>query len=294
MAVTVVVATYRRPEALARCLDALGRGSHQPDAVLVQDQSPDSLTRLAVARYPNVIYRHSCPPNASVGRQAGLLAAPTPLVAFTDDDCIPAPAWLDSLLVAYAEGSADAAPIAAVSGRILPYGGRSGIAVSSRTGTVRRTFRAYDGALDRAAWAPWDAGSGGNLLVDRSLAITVGGWDPSLGPGTRARAGEDIDLLYRLARVGTLIYTPTALVYHAPVTRRSRLARRYPYGRGMGAVLAKHLIARDPAAPALLSLYVRHQAAAAFRTAWGPVEAPLTCLGLVSGLLGHRLWSKRL
>lgn len=286
--VAVVVPTYRRPAALRRCLEAIRAGSRRPDELWVCDQSPDDATRAVAEELPGVRYLHLPHPNASAAREAGLRAAGSELVAFTDDDCIPDAGWLAGLVTAYLDAAAGALPVAAVSGGILPLPGGNGVAVSSRTGTVRQVFHAGDGSLDRAAWAPWDAGSGGNLLVDRALARAAGGWDPQLGPGTRARAGEDVDLLYRLARHGDLVFTPAARVHHAPGTRADRLSRRYPYGRGMGAALGKQLAAGDPAALRLLGLYARHQAAAALRSPWGPVESALTLAGLAAGLARRR------
>jgi GT2 family glycosyltransferase len=154
------------------------------------------------------------------------------------------------------------------------------VAVSSRTATARRVFQAAAGELDRGDWTPWDIGSGGNMLVRQATLATIGGSDPRLGPGTPNRAAEDIDLLYRLARAGTLGYTPAAVVYHAGKSRAARLRRRYAYGRGMGALLAKHWRAGDPAAARLVAFYLRHQGATAWRGGrWGLPESLLTLAG---------------
>jgi GT2 family glycosyltransferase len=157
--------------------------------------------------------------------------------------------------------------------------------VSSRTSPHERRFRAGNGELERGAWAPWDVGTGANLLASRSVLLSIGGFDTSLGPGTPAAAAEDIDLLFRLARIGTLIYEPAAAVYHPATTRRRRLGSRLRYGRGMGSMLAGRMRAGDPAARALSSLYFRHQVAQAVRTGWwGPLEGSLTLLAYGAGL----------
>lgn len=279
--VTVVIPTFGRPAALRRCLAALSAGRRQADAIMVADQSTDSRTReMLDDQFPRVVYRHLSPPNAAAARNMALHAR-TEAIAYTDDDCVPDPAWLEVLLGEYESGGRD---VVAVTGRVLPFG--RGLAVSSRDGVVRRCFRAADGGLDRGEWTPWDVGSGGNMLVRRATLAEVGGSDPRLGPGTPARAAEDIDLLYRLARAGTIVYAPKAVVFHAAQSRRARVRRRYAYGRGMGALLAKHLEARDPAARRLLDLYVRHQGANAWRGGpWGPPEALLTLAGAGRSLL---------
>jgi hypothetical protein len=119
------------------------------------------------------------------------------------------------------------------------------------------------------------------------VLLSIGGFDTSLGPGTPAAAAEDIDLLYRLARIGTLVYEPSAPVSHPATTRRKRLESRIRYGRGMGAMLAGRMRAGDPAARALSSLYLRHHVAQSFRTGlWGPLEGSLTLLAFSAALTG--------
>jgi GT2 family glycosyltransferase len=83
---------------------------------------------------------------------------------------------------------------------------------------------------------PWDIGSGNNFAVKRVWLAKVRGNDERLGPGSPGQGGVDMDLLYRLARAGARIrYEPEALIYHERASRASRLARRGPYGYGMGA-----------------------------------------------------------
>jgi len=291
-AVTVVIPTYDGPDDVRRCLDALRSGVRQPEFIMVFDQSRGCATADMVARFPNVTYTHLPVPNASAARQAGLLAANTTLVAFTDDDCVPDPGWLDALVTAYQQELCHRGQVAAVTGRVLPLPGSKGLAVGGRASTVRRVFCAQDGSLNRAEWGPWDVGGGGNVMVDRSLALAAGGWDPSLGPGTSARAGEDVDFLYRVARAGVIVFTPAAVIFHTAASRRDRLARRYPYGRGMGACLAKHLALRDPAALPLLSLYLRHMVRSMTRSVWGPVEGTFTFAGFLAGFATRILRSE--
>jgi GT2 family glycosyltransferase len=70
--VSVVIATRRRPELLARCLAA------------ALDQRTDAAYEVIVA----------------TARNLGAQAARSSLLVFTDDDTVPAPDWLDRLLVA--------------------------------------------------------------------------------------------------------------------------------------------------------------------------------------------------
>jgi len=278
--VAVVIPTLDRPALLARCLEHILRGDLVPDRVVVSDQSASPDTRRIVetmtAGGAPIRYIHLPEPAASRARNTGFHVAGTDLVAFIDDDCVADPGWLRALVRTF-ERSVHGAPVVAVTGAVLPLAGSPGpVPVSSRTSVTPRSFMAAEGGLRRGAWGPWDVGTGANILTARSALLAVGGFDESLGPGTAARAAEDIDLLYRLARTGTLVYEPAAVVRHPAGTRRQRLRSRRIYGRGMGVMLERYLRAGSRDAAPITSLYLRHQAAQALRTGrWGPLEAAL-------------------
>jgi glycosyltransferase involved in cell wall biosynthesis len=288
MTTTVVIPTLNRPRQVRRCIESILRGERLPERVVVCDQGAGEaasetrrLVEGAAERGVEVMYLHLSTASASAARNRGLDAARTDLVAFIDDDCTADARWLAALVGTY-ESTSDGVPVSAVTGRVLPVrGGGGGVAVSSRTSTERRLFNGRDGSMERGEWAPWDAGTGGNILAPRTTLLAIGGFDRSLGPGSAGAAAEDIDLLYRLARMGTIVYEPDAVVYHPLSTHRARLLSRYRYGRGMGAMLARHLARKDPAARQLLLLYVRHQGAQALRRGvLGPVETLLSLAGV--------------
>jgi glycosyltransferase involved in cell wall biosynthesis len=293
-----VVPTLDRPDLLRRCLSSVLHGNRQPDQVVVCDQSKGAQTSRLVEeiarRYVCVRYVHLDWPHTSRARNAGLAAARTDLVAFIDDDCVAHRGWLEALSNVYAEASRmeDEAcrTVSAVAGSVLPlYGGpgRRGHAIAQRAGTMRRYFRGGSVGMKAGHWAPWDVGTGANIISARRLLLAAGGFDEELGPGSRASAAEDIDLIYRLARAGTLVYEPGAVVYHPTKDRWGRLRSRFAYGRGMGAMLARHAAAGEGSARTLLLLYGRHQLASMLRGgAWGPVESILTLAGTGRALVG--------
>ncbi|HEY3335544.1 MAG TPA: glycosyltransferase [Candidatus Limnocylindrales bacterium] len=291
--VAVVVATIGRPTVLDRCLGRIRDGSLQPDELIVVDQSPSPETARAVAAVcaaHDARVVHLDEANASAARNTGAVVSRCALVAFTDDDCLARPGWLAALRDAYRRHAA-VEPVAAVAGSILTASWEGGsVPVSSRSDPVGRVFR-LPVAGTAASWAPWDAGSGGNLLVPVTTLLAAGGFDPRLGPGSAARAAEDIDLLRRVACHGAIVYEPAAIVEHLARTRQSRVRSRHAYGIGMGAMCAA---ARRPGATGsdLLERYLRHVGREAFRKGpWGPLETWLTLVGIATGLwvrLGQR------
>ena len=157
------------------------------------------------------------------------------VVAVLDDDCVADPGWVEAV----SRVLGDERPVDVVGGRVLPLeDGGAGLAVSSRTGTERLSFDRRD--------RPWDVGSGNNFAFRRAWFERVGGCDPRLGPGSPGRGACDIDLFYRLMRAGArAAYEPELLVLHERATRGQRLARRVPYGFGMGSACAIWLRERD-------------------------------------------------
>ena len=139
-AVSVLLATWRRPEMLVGCLAALGRQTRRPGQVVVAVRRDDAATlavlgpagdglRAAGVRV-DVVEVEPGPLTASMN--AGLGRTVGELVALTDDDSEPWPDWLERLAGALADpavggaGGRDWLPVergdAAVVGRVSWYG----------------------------------------------------------------------------------------------------------------------------------------------------------------------------
>jgi GT2 family glycosyltransferase len=159
-------------------------------------------------------------------------------------------------------------------------------AVSSRTSTTARTFH------NRVR--PWEVGSGNNFAVRRAWFDRVGGCDVSLGPGSPGRGAVDIDLFYRLLRAGARArYEPSLVVFHERKTKQERVARRVPYGYGMGVACAKWLREGDWCAARVLAAWVllrmARAAGALPRRRWPLVWEELLVLGGTAQGLAHEL-----
>lgn len=122
IAISVVVPTFNRPDLLDRCLSALVAQSVGPSSyeIIIADDAASDVTRCQVEEWrnrclagPAITYLPvcaSCGPAAA--RNAGWRQARGPVIAFTDDDCIPDGQWLAAGLRAI-EGATG------VSGRII-------------------------------------------------------------------------------------------------------------------------------------------------------------------------------
>jgi glycosyltransferase involved in cell wall biosynthesis len=200
-AVTVAVATHDRPVRLAALLDAprsqtVGRDAFE---VVVDDGSgPETAAVLAAERARGDldlrVLRHEYARGPGVARNAAWREARAELVAFTDDDCAPAPGWLAAGLQAHA-----GEPRAIVQGRTEPE--PEGI---EREGVLTRTLRVR-------GLGPWYETA--NIFYPRELLAALDGFDEGFGlrPG-----GEDTDLAHRALGGGrAAMFAPDALVHHA-------------------------------------------------------------------------------
>lgn len=112
IAVSVVVPTCGRLDLLDRCLDALtGQtlDSHRYEIIVVDD-NPDHNTLHLVAgwrartalRGARIVYvANPGPYGPAAARNRGWRTARAPVIAFTDDDTVPAPGWLEYGLDAF-------------------------------------------------------------------------------------------------------------------------------------------------------------------------------------------------
>jgi GT2 family glycosyltransferase len=251
---TAAIATLDRPDALLRCLDGLLAGEVLPAEVLIVDQSRDDATRLAIEQRRespvSIIYLHQERRGLSASRNAAVARASRPIVAVTDDDCVPDQGWIAAIERAFASSP----PPDAVTGRVLPLGSDvPGLyAVSLRQGTARAEF---SGKV-----VPWLVGTGGNFAVKREWLDRVGSYDERLGAGSPGQAAEDAELMYRLLCAGARIrYEPDALVYHERQGGARRMRSRWTYGHGVGAFCSMWLRRRDPYALHMLAHWLLDQ-----------------------------------
>jgi GT2 family glycosyltransferase len=223
-AASVIVPTYRRPERLAACLDALASLDYPRgllEVIVVDDGSgdpPETLVARARGRIDAslVAAPHGGP---AAARNAGAARARGDGFAFTDDDCRPEPAWLLRLCEALA-----ASPGAAAGGRVV--NDLPGNACSAASQLI------VDHLYARWNADPADASffTSNDLAVPRDGFRAVGGFDESF-PGA---AAEDRDFCARWTASGRrLVYAPDAVVRHAhALSPVSFWRQHFGYGRG--------------------------------------------------------------
>ncbi|MFJ3464184.1 glycosyltransferase family 2 protein [Achromobacter spanius] len=180
IAVSVVVPTYKRPDLLARCLDALLRQqlSARYEILVCDDAASDATRRqveqLRLSRGDAPALRYlavSGSRGPSGARNLGWRSAKAEVIAFTDDDTIPYPDWLAQGLRGFGPG------VAAVTGVTeMPIPDPPSDYERDASGLTRAEFITA------------------NCFVRRSALVAVGGFDTRYTMAWR----EDSDLQFAL------------------------------------------------------------------------------------------------
>ncbi|MDQ3423040.1 MAG: glycosyltransferase, partial [Actinomycetota bacterium] len=214
--VAVVVSTHARSEYLSGLLACLDAQEHSSFEVVICDNgSPDGTWGLltswvASTEVPAHVLRVPFHDGPAVPRNTALERTRAPLLAFTDDDCLPSATWLSALTA----GLADPA-VAVVQGRTQPESdgwagpwGRS-LTVQSVTGLCETA----------------------NLGCRREGFFRAGGF-PSRRLLSGRAFGEDVLLGAALARHGRVVFRSDAAVEHRvlPGSYRGFLQERYRLG----------------------------------------------------------------
>ncbi len=224
--VSVVVASYNSDRTLKACFESLGKLKY-PDyqVILVDDGSTDTTPRLA-KQFPHVRYlRHEQNLGLSVARNTGLAAAEGEIIAFTDADCRPDEDWLYYLV-----GDLLNSEFAGMGGPNLMPPEDSAVAAGVMVSPGGPAHVMLD---DRQA----EHVPGCNMAFYRWALAEVDGFDPIF-----TRAGDDVDLCWRLQQAGCKIgFSPAAFVWHY---RRSTvgayLRQQRGYGEAEALLVRKH------------------------------------------------------
>lgn len=203
--VSICIPTYQRNERLKQLLDDLLQQSRLPEQVIIVDNHPGGGAKPIVeayrARAPfTVVYDIQPQPNIALTRNRTVELATGEWMAFIDDDERAPKEWLQELLHAAEALRAD--------GVLAPV--EPQVPATAPAWIRRGTF--YDFAHQpEGAEVPYECMRFGNVLLRGDLLRTEPG---PFDPGHELMAGEDTDLLVRLARKGArIVWSEKAPVY---------------------------------------------------------------------------------
>lgn len=246
MMLNIVVATRNRSanlRSLVESLLSLGPSSDFKWDIWIidnnsSDETPELVRSLATREPTRIHYILETNPGKSFALNRGIRESSGEVVAFTDDDCIPGPHWLENISHEFATRS----DLGIVGGRVELYDVRD-LPITIRTSRERLVLSNGADVFSFIA--------GCNMAIRREVLDKVGEFDTKLGPGSPADAADDPDYVYRAFRMGTSVeYVPDILVFHNH-GRRSQFdakALTRNYLRGRGSFYAKHILGGDKVA----------------------------------------------
>ncbi len=269
MQLSVVVATWNRSRLLGDTLRALAAQEVPAglawEIVVVDNNSTDATAQVvdefaahAAGASPAVPVRRVLEPEQGLSRarNRGVQEARGAILAFCDDDVLPAPDWVAGIPAALVRWRADG-----VGGRILPR--FEGPAPPAWLTGNRRLMRQlalmdWEGSGPLALpLAPNPQVWGANMAFLRGVFDRAGEFDARRGvSGRRLFRGEEADLIERALRLGMrIVYDASLTVHHriGPDRMRKAYFRRLAFDDGVGEARAAASATRSSARREALS-----------------------------------------
>ncbi|MDQ3268781.1 MAG: glycosyltransferase [Pseudomonadota bacterium] len=209
---SVVIPVYNQFEHTLACLRALAAHPSRTAIEIVvvddgsSDQTPSALPQIGGLRY----HRRAANGGFIAACNDGAALARGDYLVFLNNDTVPQPGWLDTLLETF-----DEHPRTGLAGAQLLYpDGRlqeaGGIVFADGSGWNYGRFAAHD-APRHAFVREADYCSGAAIAITRALFVRLGGFDPRYAPAYY----EDTDLAFAVRSAGfDVLYQPAARVVH--------------------------------------------------------------------------------
>lgn len=240
---TIVLCTHRRPEMARQAIDALARLDPPADEVVVVDSDPGAEDVQAATEAAEFRYVREDLRGQNRARAIGLQLATSEIVAYTDDDVVVSPGWLEPLGELFADPSVAGATGAAFGRRL-----------DTRAQNLRESFAGFVPALDRRSF-DWTnlravssgaAGAGASMMFRRQVLVDLADvFPPELDGGTPTRSAGDVYAMYRVLVAGhRIVFDPRIHAEHEhPAGDEALRQTVLGYGTGYSAFLTKALIA---------------------------------------------------
>jgi glycosyltransferase involved in cell wall biosynthesis len=218
---SIIIPTYNRPDALAKCLehlDQLNYDSNRVEILVVDDGSHVSYDRV-LSRHPRVRWFQQSNGGPASARNLAARHASGRFLAFIDDDCYADPEWLQELMVALTHHRS------ALVGGSTPAFSHANIYDRVSQFITLLVYLHYNRDPQRSQFF-----ASNNLAMSRELFEEVGGFCRT----HTKNAAEDRTLCNTVLSLGhPIVWKKEAIVHHHPELNFRRFCGMYfRYGRG--------------------------------------------------------------
>ncbi len=211
MKVSLVICTYNRMHTLPTTLEAAMMLRYKELEIIVVDgPSSDGTEAYIQQNWSDKVRLLKCPvANLSMSRNIGIAGAVGDIVAFTDDDGLPEPDWLDLIVPCYMDPR-----VGAVGGFVRDHTGvdfQTRYIVSDRHGFSNETLESLTDVPPSAPGTfSFPRPIGVNSSFRRSVLLDIGGFDEHY-----AYFYDEVDVAIRLIDAGyRIVFCPEAQVHH--------------------------------------------------------------------------------
>jgi cellulose synthase/poly-beta-1,6-N-acetylglucosamine synthase-like glycosyltransferase len=291
-----VVVCAEQSGSLERCLQALLAQDYSNNEIVVVDNTPRG-DHAGLASGLAVRYVREGRASLGCARNRGIAEARYDIIAFTTASARPDSGWLRAVACAFTDPQ-----VMAVTGPVAASELETTAQVRLEFGygwryrLRRRTFR-REGLTDRELLWARDFGGGVNMAFRRGLFAALGPFDAALDCDFPGGGSGDIEMLHRLiARGHTLVYEPSALVWHTHNRDEASLRRLIYYkGRSFGIYLITCARNRTVSAVSILRFAIRNWMGGRLaRNLWRPGDFSrrLAAIELTGALLSPLIYVK--
>ena len=246
MTLLIIIPTFQRPELLKSCLDSVCSQLALNVNVLVVDQSSDDASCVICEQYSQVKYIHADYQNKSKAINEGISKSNDDIVSIIDDDTILDENWVTAVFRAFGDSTIDI-----VQGSILVSDNSFEDSVDNNQDIVSKRQ-----IIGRVCFPPLFK-IGCNFAFRRRVFDKTGSFNETLGPGTKNKAGEDLEWGYRVFKHGfKLLLNPEMRLTHTSWREKEDLQKQTEeYGRAFGKVLK---VVRDYCFIDFLAYYIQY------------------------------------
>lgn len=207
---TVIICTRARPSLVQTCLDAVCKLDPPATEILVIDNSDGDAETAHIARMAGARYCIEPVQGLSRARNRGLREAATDVVAFLDDDAVPATNWLQQLVSSFTD-----ARIGAATGKVVTP---ESVDADDVDDISRRLSQQTPQWFEIATFG--GLGLGGNMALRRSATLGKTIFDERLGRGGPFQIAEEHYAFAYIISLGyEAAYLPGAVVHHPTLSR---------------------------------------------------------------------------